>query len=130
MTGSNLLLQDSRMHSRRPEDDKWMAQTRRGSLELCVLAILARGRRYGYDLVQALNHLQGLVLKEGTIYPLLNRLQGEGLVKSEWQPSPDGPARRYYTLTPAGEERLAAMRVQWRRFTSEVDDILGADDED
>jgi PadR family transcriptional regulator PadR len=115
------------VHTARPEDDKWMAQTRRGSLELCVLAILARGRRYGYDLVQALTHLEGLVLKEGTIYPLLNRLQGEGLVNSEWQPSPDGPARRYYTLTPVGEERLRAMKAQWKRFTAEVDQILEED---
>ena len=121
------MLQDSDVHTARPDDDKWMAQIRRGALELCVLALLARRRRYGYDLVQALTHLQGLVLKEGTIYPLLNRLQGEGLVKSEWQPSPEGPARRYYTLTSEGEARLAAMREQWSGFTSEVETILEED---
>lgn len=127
MAGANLMLQDSDVHTTRPDDDKWMTQIRRGALELCVLALLARRRRYGYDLVQALTHLQGLVLKEGTIYPLLNRLQGEGLVKSEWQPSPEGPARRYYTLTGEGEARLAAMRKQWSGFTSEVDSILEED---
>ena len=110
-------------------DEKWMAQMRRGSLELCILAILSRGRRYGYDIVQALSGDEGLVIKEGTIYPLLNRLRNEGLVDAEWQPSPQGPKRKYYTLTESGQERLAAMRSEWRRFARDVEGLLrGSDD--
>lgn len=106
------------------DDDKWMAQLRRGSLELCVLAILARGRRYGYDIVQALSGADGLVIKEGTIYPLLNRLRSEGLVAAEWQPSPQGPDRKYYALTEGGRARLAAVRAQWRVFADDIERIL------
>ena len=106
------------------DDDKWMAQLRRGSLELCVLAILARGRSYGYDIVQALSGADGLVIKEGTIYPLLNRLRSEGLVAAEWQPSPQGPDRKYYALTEGGRARLAAVRTQWRIFADDIERIL------
>ena len=122
------MVQDSAVTTVRPDDDKWMAQMRRGSLELCILAILDHGRRYGYDIVQALSHSEGLVIKEGTIYPLLNRLEGEGLVSSEWQASPEGPARRYYTLTDVGREQLPRMRAQWVRFADDVRRIVGADD--
>ncbi len=108
------------------DDEKWMTQIRRGALELCLLSILARGRRYGYDIVQALAQADGLVIREGTIYPLLNRLKHEGLVDAEWQASPQGPKRKYYTLTEAGERRLATMRSEWRRFAAEVDGLLDA----
>jgi PadR family transcriptional regulator, regulatory protein PadR len=106
------------------DDEKWMAQMRRGSLELCILAILARSQRYGYDIVQALAGAEGLVIKEGTIYPLLNRLKAEGLVATEWQPSPAGPDRKYYTLTAEGERTLDHLRGQWRRFADDVERIL------
>jgi PadR family transcriptional regulator PadR len=106
------------------DDEKWMAQMRRGSLELCILAILARGKRYGYDIVQELSGAEGLVIKEGTIYPLLNRLMAERLVAAQWQPSPAGPARKYYTLTPRGQETLARLLAQWRRFTEDVERLL------
>lgn len=105
-------------------DEKWMAQMHRGSLELCILAILARGMRYGYDIVQALAGAEGLIIKEGTIYPLLNRLKSEGLVAAEWQPSPQGPARKYYTLTDEGRMRLEVMRSEWRAFATDVERIL------
>lgn len=105
-----------------------MAQMRRGSLELCILAILSRGKRYGYDIVHALSAAEGLVIKEGTIYPLLNRLRAEGLVDAEWEPSPQGPRRKYYTLTPNGERALEQMRAQWVRFSDDMDRILRAEE--
>jgi len=111
------------------DDEKWMAQMRRGSLELCILAILARGKRYGYDIVQALAGADGLVIKEGTIYPLLKRLMADRLVDAEWQPSPAGPRRKYYTLTREGERTLAEMREQWRLFATDVESVLGGTDE-
>lgn len=109
------------------DDAKWMAQMRRGSLELCILAILARRKRYGYELVQALSGPEGLVIPEGTIYPLLNRLRAEGLVDAEWQPSPQGPKRKYYTLTRNGATQLAAMTDEWGRFRDDVDRVLEGD---
>ena len=116
--------------SRPRDDERWLAQMRRGSLELCVLAILSRGRRYGYDIVQALATGGPLSIKEGTIYPLLNRLKGEGLVHAEWQPSPEGPARKYYTLTDAGKRRLAEMRDQWSDFRHGVESLLDAESDE
>lgn len=106
---------------------KWQAQLRRGTLDLCLLAILARGTRYGYDIVQALSIGDGLVIKEGTIYPVLNRLSSDGLVATEWRPSPQGPQRKYYRLTPAGEARLARLRAEWRAFVDDVERLLGED---
>lgn len=100
---------------------------RRGSLELCLLAILGRGKRYGYDLVQALANAEAVVIKEGTIYPLLNRLKAEGLVAAEWEPSPQGPARKYYTLTADGQRKLALLRDEWRCFKTGVDRIVEDD---
>lgn len=113
-----------------PHDDpKWLAQMRRGSLELCVLAILARGKRYGYDIVQALSNAEGMVIKEGTIYPLLNRLRSDGLVEAEWEASPHGPARKYYTLTPDGTRKLALLRSEWRRFKTGVDRLVEGEEQ-
>lgn len=108
------------------DDAKWMTQMRRGALELCILSILARGKRYGYDIVQALAIADGLVIKEGTIYPLLSRLKQEGLVDAEWQPSPQGPQRKYYALTDRGQRRLVGMRAEWRGFASNVERLLEA----
>lgn len=112
------------------DDDKWMAQMRRGALELCILAVLARGRRYGYDIAQAVSGPEGRVFKEGTgtLYPLLNRLKSEGLVDAEWQPSPQGPGRKYYTLTPRGRAQLAAMQAQWLAFAADVARLLAEAD--
>ncbi len=111
------------------DDEKWMAQIRRGALELCILAILSRGKRYGYDIAHALSGAEDPVIKEGTIYPLLNRLKSEGLILAEWQLSPQGPQRKYYTLTTAGAERLAAMRAEWRSFAAAVDRLIEGADE-
>jgi PadR family transcriptional regulator PadR len=111
------------------DDEKWMAQIRRGALELCILAILARGKRYGYDIAHALSGAEGPEIKEGTIYPLLNRLRIEGLIDAEWQLSPQGPQRKYYTLTATGAQRLAAMRAEWRRFAADVDRLIEGVDE-
>lgn len=107
---------------------KWQAQLRRGTLDLCLLAILSRGTRYGYDIVQALSIDEGLVIKEGTIYPILNRLSSDGLVAAEWRPSPQGPQRKYYRLTPEGRARLERLRAEWRAFVDDVERLLRPDD--
>jgi PadR family transcriptional regulator PadR len=97
---------------------------RRGTLQYCVLALLAREERYGFDLVRALAQLDGMVTSEGTIYPLLSRLRRDGLVESSWQESPAGPPRRYYRLTDAGRAALEGFRPEWRRFRDAVDHFV------
>src|SRR6476620_8804326 len=95
-----------------PADDlkKWSSQIRKGSLEMCLLGVLAHQPRYGFEIVQHLNDTSGLAVSEGTLYPLLNRLQNESLIDAYWQESASGPPRKYYTLTATGRESFARMR--------------------
>jgi len=93
--------------------DNWTTQLRKGVLEMSVLAALREERRYGYDLVQRLGQLPGLVIRDGTVYPLLNRMKKDGLVRSELEESPEGPARKYYQLTRAGQDALEWMQGEW-----------------
>ena len=104
--------------------DALLAQMRRGTLQYCVLSLLADEERYGFDLVRGLSELDGMVTSEGTIYPLLSRLRRDGLVESTWQESPSGPPRRYYRLSTAGRAALEAFRLEWRRFRDAVDHFV------
>jgi PadR family transcriptional regulator, regulatory protein PadR len=105
--------------------DALIAQMRRGTLQYCVLAVLAGSERYGFDLVRSLAEVDGMVTSEGTIYPLLSRLRRDGLVESTWRESPSGPPRRYYRLTERGHEALDGFRTEWRRFRDAVDHFVG-----
>jgi PadR family transcriptional regulator PadR len=104
--------------------DALLAQMRKGTLQYCVLSLLADEERYGFDLVRGLAEMDGMVTSEGTIYPLLSRLRRDGLVESTWQESPSGPPRRYYKLTSAGRSALDTFRVEWRRFRDAVDHFV------
>jgi PadR family transcriptional regulator, regulatory protein PadR len=106
------------------QQDALLAQMRRGTLQYCVLSLLADEERYGFDLVRGLAEMDGMVTSEGTIYPLLSRLRRDGLVESSWQESPTGPPRRYYRLTAAGRAALEAFRLEWRRFRNAVDHFV------
>jgi PadR family transcriptional regulator, regulatory protein PadR len=106
------------------QQDALLAQMRRGTLQYCVLSLLADEERYGFDLVRGLAERDGMVTSEGTIYPLLSRLRRDGLVESTWQESPSGPPRRYYRLTEAGRAALEGFRLEWRRFRDAVDHFV------
>ena len=99
----------------------------KGSTTLMVLAILAEGELYGYALIKELEARseQALCLGEGTVYPLLRSLEGRGAVAARWG-SAGGRRRRYYRLTDGGHELLQSKRVEWRRFASLVDSVIGA----
>jgi PadR family transcriptional regulator PadR len=101
-----------------------LAQLRRGTLEYCVLALLHGGERYGLDLVRQLGQVDGMLTGEGTVYPLLGRLRRDGLVATTWRESPSGPPRRYYHLTPTGQQALGAFTTEWARFRDAVDHFL------
>jgi PadR family transcriptional regulator PadR len=106
------------------QQDALLAQMRRGTLQYCVLSLLAEEERYGFDLVRGLGEMDGMVTSEGTIYPLLSRLRRDGLVESSWQESPSGPPRRYYRLTETGRAALEGFRLEWRRFRDAVDHFV------
>ena len=106
-----------------------VAQMRRGVLPYCVLAMLREKERYGFELVQSLSSIEGMVTGEGTVYPLLSRLRRQGLVDTTWRESAAGPPRRYYRLAPAGREALADFASSWRRLRDSVDDLLASSGE-
>jgi PadR family transcriptional regulator PadR len=101
-----------------------LSQLRRGTLQYCVLALLAAEERYGFDLVRKLAEVDGMVTSEGTIYPLLSRLRRDGLVDSTWRESSAGPPRRYYRATKAGCAALDQFRGEWDRFRDAVDHFM------
>jgi PadR family transcriptional regulator PadR len=101
-----------------------VSQLRKGTLEYCVLALLTEGRRYGFELVRTLSEADGLMVSEGTIYPLLSRLRRDRLVETSWQESEAGPPRRYYHLTDAGRRALADFSDEWTTFRDSVDALL------
>jgi PadR family transcriptional regulator PadR len=110
-------------------------QLRKGILELAILGSLSHGRRYGYSLVRSISGGGDVELTEGTIYPILNRLSKEGLLRSEWVESSQGPPRKYYTLTPSGEETYRVLDGEFRKLADMVANAreavdTGADDED
>src|SRR5215472_2851959 len=104
--------------------DKWEAQMRKGCLEMAVLASLWNGRLYGLEILRVLERDSSLVLAEGTIYPILNRLRGEGLLQSQWVEAEAGHPRKYYELTPAGRERATAMVEMWTEFSAGLDSLI------
>jgi PadR family transcriptional regulator len=97
---------------------------RRGTLEFCVLALLESGAQYGVELARRLGGERALLTSEGTLYPLLSRLRRTGWVSTNWQESPTGPPRRYYSLTPAGQAALGHFRTEWTAFRDTVDRIV------
>ncbi len=106
-----------------PDVSTWKTQLRRGSLELAVLLVLERQRRYGLELVDLLNDA-GLGISEGAIYPLLARLRADGKVKAEWVDEGVGHAHKYYELTDHGRATLDTMLGVWRELTAAFDQLL------
>lgn len=102
----------------------WSTQLRKGLLELSILNLLARGELYGYDLVKRLAQVEGLVVSEGTIYPLLSRLRSGGLVKARLEESSAGPVRKYYALTADGRRVRKTMNAHWVRLSKGISALM------
>jgi PadR family transcriptional regulator PadR len=113
---------------KQPEDheagDKWEVQLRKGCLELAILAALWGEKLYGLEILKRLESDSGLIVSEGTVYPLLSRLKALGLVRSEWVESNTGHPRKYYALTAAGKQRTIEMAAIWGRFSSKMGTLL------
>jgi len=100
------------------------AQLRKGVLEYCVMALLQRDERYAFDLVRELAGMDGMVISEGTIYPMLARMRRDGSVETTWRESPSGPPRRYYRLSSEGRKALLGFKKEWSRFRDAVDRVI------
>lgn len=95
------------------------AQMRKGVLELCVLGILSESTMYPSDIIKKLKDNQ-LIVVEGTLYPLLNRLKRDGYLSYEWQESTSGPPRKYYKITEVGEQLKTELRTVWNDLSKAV----------
>ena len=101
------------MNAKQNEDfEKLRQELRRGTVVLAVLGQLDR-EQYGYSLISSLNE-KGFDIGQDTLYPLLRRLEGQGLLDSQWRVEDPRP-RRYYILNDAGREMLALLVAEWRR---------------
>ena len=101
-------------------------ELRRGTLVLTVLSQLDE-RQYGYSLKQRLAD-RGLEIEQGTLYPLLRRLEKQGLLESEWSLTESRP-RRYYVLSAAGQEAFQTLRKEWTALARTLERILGKDED-
>lgn len=103
--------------------EKLLLELRRGVLVLAVLSQLQEAQ-YGYSLKQTLSE-QGMDINEGTLYPLLRRLEGQGLLTSDWQVVDDARPRRYYKISSDGETILMNLTQEWQALGLVVNQLLG-----
>ncbi|MDV0442346.1 PadR family transcriptional regulator [Methanorbis furvi] len=99
-------------------------QLMKGTLEGCILKIIGQETTYGYEIMEKLIHYGFTDVREGTIYPLLVRLEKKNLIESEYRTSPLGPSRKYYHLTKTGSETAAEFVLAWQEISHAVDRIL------
>ncbi len=103
-----------------------LRELKRGALELVVLQLLAPGEAYGYEIVSAVTARSrgALEITDGTLYPLLYRLEKAGFVATRWETPERGAPRKYYRLTPAGREELAMLGREWAAFSKAMGRLL------
>ncbi|WP_394121955.1 PadR family transcriptional regulator [Planococcus donghaensis] len=97
-------------------------QFKKGALNLCVLVLLEKQDRYGYELVQKISNR--ISISEGAVYPLLRRLTKEGYFNTYLQESSEGPPRKYYSLTELGRTYLQEQLDEWKSFTDGVNKLI------
>jgi PadR family transcriptional regulator PadR len=104
----------------------WVTQLRKGLGEFCVLNVLRAGSTYGYQIAKRLAGMEPLALTESTVYPVLSRLKRDGYVEVRTAPSPEGPHRRYFSLTARGQRRVAEMNSYWDHLAGSVAALIAA----
>ncbi|KAF1683983.1 MULTISPECIES: PadR family transcriptional regulator [unclassified Veillonella] len=104
-------------------------QLKKGVIELLVLGLLTQKNHYGYEIVDTISDY--VEMSEGSIYPLLKRLQKDTLVETYWEESISGPPRKYYRITEIGKANYREMLLEWQEFSSAVNRFLeGVDQHD
>lgn len=100
------------------------SQLLKGILDACVMAVVEAEPVYGYELSQKLQQIGLPDISDGTIYPVLLRLQKNGFIKGEMRPSASGPNRKYYFLTDSGKKELEEISEEWRQIAAPVSELL------
>jgi len=105
---------------------EWAAEMKKGSVQLCLLALLAREQKYGFQIVRELKEMSNgfFDLKEGTLYPALRRLEERGFVESHWVPHEGGIPRKYYRITNRGRTALSEASAVWRAMADGTRRVL------
>ncbi len=104
--------------------DNTKAQMRKGILEFCILLTIAQNKKiYAYDILNELKK-NNLIVVEGTLYPLLNRLKREGLLEYTWLESKNGPPRKYYEVTKNGIEAIKNLNGAWQELSKTITSLL------
>ncbi|MEN6619098.1 MAG: PadR family transcriptional regulator [Rikenellaceae bacterium] len=99
--------------------DNIKSQMRKGVLEYCILSILNNNDAYASSLISDLKDAKMIVV-EGTLYPLLTRQKNQGLLSYRWEESPQGPPRKYYSITEKGKELLSEMDIAWQEVVDTI----------
>ena len=108
---------------------QWLAQLRKGVVELMILRLLVRkGELHGYAIVKELQSLGRVIAGESTVYPVLKRLQADGLVLSHWVETSAGPPRRYYRVSDAGMAFLTDAGAEWEALVESMRGLEGGDE--
>ena len=102
--------------------DNVKAQMRKGILEYCILSILSREDSYAPKISAELKASEMIVV-EGTLYPILTRLINQGILTYRWEESPQGPPRKYYSLTADGREALRQLDESWDSLVGQINQI-------
>ncbi len=108
-------------------NDKYERQMKKGVLDMIVLKLLSAEAKYGYQIIQEMKEKSGeiFLLKDGTLYPILYRLEDEGLVASKWSEAEGKQvARKYYEITTAGRQALEGITAVWERISAGISRIM------
>ena len=106
-------------------DKRWPSDWVRAVLPTSILqAVAGSGEAYGYQIIQALKAAGFDGLSGGTVYPALNRLETDGFVSSEWRQGDAGPGKKFYSLTPGGQQRLQDASTDWNQFADLIKNLL------
>lgn len=107
------------------EFDRWSKEVKRGAASLAILAVLEEQEAYGYEIVRQLSErVSFLQLEQGTVYPLLRRLEKRGLLASEWNYDDPSKPKKYYELTSAGQSALEMMMETWVILSQEMNKLM------
>ena len=103
--------------------EKTASQMRKGILEFCILLIISKDRVYASDILEKLKEVK-LIVVEGTLYPLLSRLKRDELLSYSWEESPNGPPRKYYSLTEKGHSSLNHLKNSWEELSKSINNLI------
>ncbi len=107
------------------ELDRWSKEVKRGAVTLAILALLSKKKAYGYEAVKLLDEkMSFLALEQGTVYPLLRRLEKRELLRSEWDYEDPTKPKKYYTVTDEGLMAMGAMTQTWSILSREMREVL------